>query len=237
MVGCDMCFKWYHTKCIDFDDRLADIADYFHCTSCIGKKFKPVLNYWCYMQHKKINKGNTSVMDINEIMSNFYDEGNHVNTNALNNLAFPSRKLQSLIIKSDEISIFSNKGLPNINSCCWLNSCLQVILGTVVKEFLLRPEFQSFSLCQYLQLIYRYLNSTERNNKNFLQMKETVNLLCEHLQMIPQKDIQQDCLEFYDNVVRAYLEEYPGLEIASIFMGDFVITYTCANCTFYCNSY
>ena len=128
MVGCDMCFKWYHTKCIDFDDRLADVADYFHCTSCIGKKFKPVLNYWCYMQHKKINKGNTSVMDINEIMSNFYDKGNHVNTNALNSLAFPSRKIQSLIIKSDEISIFSNKGLPNINSCCWLNSCFQGIL-------------------------------------------------------------------------------------------------------------
>ena len=62
-------------------------------------------------------------------------------------------------------------------------------------------------------------------------MKEAVKLLCEHLQMIPQKDIQQDCLEFYDNVVRAYLEEYPGLEIASIFLGDLITTYTCANCS------
>ena len=35
MVGCDMCFKWYHTKCIDFDDSLADIADFFHCAGCI----------------------------------------------------------------------------------------------------------------------------------------------------------------------------------------------------------
>ena len=50
MIGCDMCFKWYHTKCIDFDNGLADIADYFHCTSCIEKKFKPMLNYWCHMQ-------------------------------------------------------------------------------------------------------------------------------------------------------------------------------------------
>ena len=47
--------------------------------------------------------------------------------------------------------------------------------------------------------------------------------------MIPQKDIKQDCLEFYDNVVRAYLEECPGSEIASIFMGDLITTYTCAN--------
>ena len=127
MVGCDMCFRWYHTKatkCIDFNDGLADIADYFHCTSCIEKKFKPILNYWCPMQQKKMNKGNTSVMDINQIMSNLYDKKNHVTRNILNNLAFPSRKIQSLIIESDEISIFSNKGLPNINSCCWLNSCL-----------------------------------------------------------------------------------------------------------------
>ena len=61
-------------------------------------------------------------------------------------------------------------------------------------------------------------------------MKEAVKLLCEHLQMIPQKYIQQDCLEFYDNVVRTYLEEYPGSEIASMFMGDLITTYTCANC-------
>ena len=62
-------------------------------------------------------------------------------------------------------------------------------------------------------------------------MKEAVKLFCEHLQMIPQKDIQQDCLELYDNVVRAYLEEYPGSEFASIFMGDLITTYTCANCS------
>ena len=146
MVGCDMCFKWYHTKCIDFDDGLANIADYFHCTSCIEKKFKPMLNYWCHMQQKKIKKGNKSVMDINQIMPNLYDKENHVNRNVLNNLAFPSRKIKSLITESDEISIFSNKGLPIINSCCWLISCLQVILGNVVKEFLLRPEFQFFSV-------------------------------------------------------------------------------------------
>ena len=48
--------------------------------------------------------------------------------------------------------------------------------------------------------------------------------------MIPQKDIQQDCLEFYDNVVQAYMEEYPGSEIASIFMEDLITSYTCANC-------
>ena len=79
MVGCDMCFKWYHTKCIDLDDGLADIADYFHCTSCIEQKFKPMLNYWLHTQQKKINKGNNSVMDI-----------------ILNNLQLLSRKLQSL---------------------------------------------------------------------------------------------------------------------------------------------
>ena len=36
-------------------------------------------------------------------------------------------------------------------------------------------------------------------------MKEAVKLICEHLQMIPQNDILQDCLEFYDNAVRAYV--------------------------------
>ena len=116
MVGCDMCFKWYHTKCIDFDDGLANITDYFHCTSCIEKKFKPMLNYWCHMQQKKIKKGNKSVMDINQTMPNLYDKENHVNRNVLNNLAFPSRKIKLLITESDEISIFSNKGLPFINS-------------------------------------------------------------------------------------------------------------------------
>ena len=116
MAGCDMCFKWYHTKCIDFDDSLADIADCFHCTSCIEKKLKPMLNYWCHMQQNKIDKGNTSVMDINQIMSNLYGKENHVNRNVLNNLPFSSRKIQSLIIESDEISNFSNKGLLNVNS-------------------------------------------------------------------------------------------------------------------------
>ena len=62
-------------------------------------------------------------------------------------------------------------------------------------------------------------------------MKEAAKLLCEHLQMIPQKDIQQDCLEFCDNVVQAYLQEYPESEIAGIFMGDLITTYTCANCS------
>ena len=62
-------------------------------------------------------------------------------------------------------------------------------------------------------------------------MKEPVKLLCEHLQIMIQKDIQQDCLELYDNVVRAYLEGYPGLKTASIFMGDLITTYTCANCS------
>ena len=62
-------------------------------------------------------------------------------------------------------------------------------------------------------------------------MKEAVKLLCEHLQMTLQKDIQQDCLEFCDNVVRAYMEEYPGSEIASIFMEDLITTYTRANCS------
>ena len=55
------------------------------------------------MQQKQINKGNTSVMDINQIMSNPYDKENHENRNVLNNLAFRSRKIQSLIMKSDEI--------------------------------------------------------------------------------------------------------------------------------------
>ena len=103
------------------------------------------------------------------------------------NLAFPSRKIESLINESDKISIFSNKGWWNINLYCWLNSCLQVVLGTVLKEFLLRPEFENFSVCQYLKLRYRYLNSTERNSKNFLQMKEVVKLLREHLQVITPK--------------------------------------------------
>ena len=49
--------------------------------------------------------------------------------------------------------------------------------------------------------------------------------------MIPQKDIQQDCLELCDNDVRAYLQEYPGSEIAGIFMGDLITTYMCANCS------
>ena len=35
----------------------------------------------------------------------------------------------------------------------------------------------------------------------------------------------------YDNVVRAYLEACPGSEIAGIFMGDLITTYTCANCS------
>ena len=104
-----------------------------------------MFNNCCHKQQNKINKGNTSVMDINQIMSNLYDKENHVNRNVLNSLVFPSRKIQSLITESDELSIFSNKGLPNINLCCWLNSCLQFIFGTVIKEFLLRPEFQSFS--------------------------------------------------------------------------------------------
>ena len=62
-------------------------------------------------------------------------------------------------------------------------------------------------------------------------MKDAVKCLCEHLQMIHQKDIQQDCLEFYDNVVRPHLEECPGSEIAGIFMGDLFTTYTCVNCS------
>ena len=49
--------------------------------------------------------------------------------------------------------------------------------------------------------------------------------------MIPKKDIQQDYLEFYDNIVRAYVEENAGSEIASIFTGDLIATYTCANCS------
>ena len=55
MVGCDMYFKWYHTKCIEFDNGLTDIADYFHCVSRIEKKFEPMLNYWFHMQ-QQINK-------------------------------------------------------------------------------------------------------------------------------------------------------------------------------------
>ena len=70
MVGCNMCFKWYHTNCREFDNGLVDIEDYFRCTSWVEKKFKPMLNYWCHIQQKKIKKGNTSVMDINQIMSN-----------------------------------------------------------------------------------------------------------------------------------------------------------------------
>ena len=106
MVGCNMCFRWYHTKCIEFDDGLADIADYFHCTCCIEKKLKQMLNYLFHMEQKKINKGNANVMDINQIMSNLYDKENHENRNVLKKLAFPSRKMQSLITKSDEIRIF-----------------------------------------------------------------------------------------------------------------------------------
>ena len=92
-----MCFRKYHTKCIDFDDGLADIADYFHCTSCIEKKFKPMLKYWCHIQRKKINKGNTRVIDINQIMSNLYVKENHVNRYVLNTLAFSSRKKNTII--------------------------------------------------------------------------------------------------------------------------------------------
>ena len=55
MVGCDMYFKWYHTKCIEFDNGFTDIADYFHCVS-IEKKFEPMLKYWFHMQQKQINK-------------------------------------------------------------------------------------------------------------------------------------------------------------------------------------
>ena len=41
-------------------------------------------------------------------------------------------------------------------------------------------------------------------------MKEAVKSLCEHLQMIPQKDIQQNCQEFYDNVVRFLMYIFGG---------------------------
>ena len=49
------------------------------------------------MQQKKINKGNTSVMDINQTMSNLYVKENHVNRNVLNNVAFSSRKKNTII--------------------------------------------------------------------------------------------------------------------------------------------
>ena len=55
-----------------------------------------MFNNCCHKQQNKINKGNTSVMDINQIMSNLYDKENHVNRNILNNLAFLSGKIQSL---------------------------------------------------------------------------------------------------------------------------------------------
>ena len=45
MVSCDTCNRWYHTKCIIFDNALADEADYYLCKDCFNTFYRPLMHY------------------------------------------------------------------------------------------------------------------------------------------------------------------------------------------------
>ena len=54
--------------------------------------------------------------------------------------------------------------------------------------------------------------------------------ICQHLDMLSAINEQRDCLEFYEKVIRSFIETFPDSPIQNTFETKIVATTTCLKC-------
>ncbi len=89
---------------------------------------------------------------------------------------------------SVKVRIHTTSGLPNSNNNCWLNSGLQVLLGTALQEYLVRPEFEGYRVTDNLKRIYMAL-SNEKQPTRYEDAFQAAKNLASYLGM-ESRDVQ-----------------------------------------------
>ena len=158
MVACDICNKWFHTKCISMENALAESADFYHCGSCFERLFRPLMHF---LNHCLLKEQIACEQNLMNQIHQFYNmtKEQHI---TLRNLVFQTNCNQIDMVEFTDVYVKSKVGLVNTSSNCWLNTCLQLILGTVVGEYLLRPEFENDPVAKCISEIAAYICSPHK---------------------------------------------------------------------------
>ena len=127
VVACDICDDWLHVNCINYGTGLATVAVTYVCQRCIHDVFLGVINFLHYQIKKKA--------------WNDYETKNSVvlyqNMALEETLAF-----QSHFFISDscnrKVTVHSQQGIKNEYFNCWFLATMQILLGTIIQEPLLK---------------------------------------------------------------------------------------------------
>eukprot|EP00794_Sanderia_malayensis_P014036 gene14036-15495_t len=119
-VECDLCDKWYHVDCVGLGEEFADDMAYYHCYYCTEKHFRFGMN-------KLFHSWLTKRAVIDELQEKAEPERLIVETCA-QNCAQPH-----VLVQYADNTI----GIRNTFNNCWLNSLVQVVLGTDIYKWLL----------------------------------------------------------------------------------------------------
>ena len=102
-VACDKCNTWYHTKCISFNNTLAEHADYYLCKLCFNRFYRPIVHY---ISHKF----STGAVTANQSLSNTsteVDEKSEMTKEVLREITFPADDDLITASESTKIAIYS----------------------------------------------------------------------------------------------------------------------------------
>ena len=225
MVACDKCNTWYHTKCISFNNTLAEHADYYLCKLCFNRFYRPIVHY---ISHKF----STGAVTANQSLSNTIaevDEKSEMTKEVLREITFPADDDLITASESTKIAIYSKSGLANRFMNCWLNASLHVLLGTVLRNYLLRPEYKGFLIGDYLEDVAESISRLDSLEEEE-GVSDAVQMLATEMKMPLETKTQHDSIEFYEYVVRAFIGRFPESPIGKIFTLNMFVTASCVKC-------
>eukprot|EP00794_Sanderia_malayensis_P000767 gene767-58_t len=101
------------------------------------------------------------------------------------------------------VAVYAKKGLANAYSNCSLNCCLSVLLGTVLRTYIVHPEYKEFSAMRELHKIACHISSPSVNSKQ--HVLDAVEDLSEKAEMPLHTNTKHDSIELFEKSLEHFL--------------------------------
>ena len=128
-VGCDICDRWNHTKCVDIGNANSQEMPFFHCKGCINTVFRPFVNYVAYLC--TMRDDNMTHTYVAGTFKQFHEKGVSMQKE-IGEQSNPFLPYSHLPLGVRE----TVKGIDNTFKNCWLNATLQITCGTSMYTLL-----------------------------------------------------------------------------------------------------
>lgn len=153
-VGCDICDRWNHTKCVGIGNAISQEMPFFHCNGCINRVFRPFVNYIAYLY--TVRDDNMTQTDVADAFEQFYKKEASLQKE-IGEQCSPFLPYFHLPFGVRE----TVKGIHNTFNNCWLNASLQVTCGTSMYSLL--PQSIDHDVSPLTYLVTKVAASLQNN--------------------------------------------------------------------------